>query len=177
MGRTRKNSQRYKPEDAPIKYANELDAQLPTVDSTNSIEGSGENVNIGEQVPSEGVQNKAQYTAREKAESKEPESEPKITCTFSDDFLNKTLVCVRIIGDKNGRNGMHNMCIANIAKAVVTNVDIDRAILVSQKTADAIYDLIVDFPNKIGIAEMSREARVVIAERFWSNLRRYGFLH
>ena len=177
MSKKRKTSQRYKPEDAPIVYADKLDAQLPKVDSTNSIEGSGKNVNIGEQVTSDGVQDKNQYAAKEKAESNELNPEPKITCTFSDDFLNKTLVSVRIIGDRNGRNGIHNMCIANIAKAVATNTDVDRAILVSHKTADAVYDLIVDFPNKIGLPEMSRDARVVIAERFWSNLKRYGFLH
>ena len=65
------------------------------------------------------------------------------------------------------------MCIANIAKVVVTNNDIDRVILVTQKTAEAIYDLIVDYPEKIGISEMNKEARVNIAEKFWANLRRY----
>jgi len=176
MGNKRKQhtSQKYKPEDAPIIYEDSVDAKKTAVVSTNVAESSGETVNIGEQVASEKVvQEKSPKTTTENVDNKETDQEPKITCSFSDDFLNKTLVSVKIIGDKSGRNGTHAMCIANIAKIVVTNTDIDRIILVTKKTAEAVYDLIVDYPDKIGIAEMSREARVMIAEKFWSNLLRY----
>lgn len=168
------NSQKYRPEDAPIIYEDDLNAKKSAVVSTNVADSSGENVNIGEKKASKGVRDKLQKPAKENVVNNEVDQEPKInSCTFSEDFLNKTLVTVRIIGDKSGRNGVHSMCIANIAKVVVTNNDIDRVILVTQKTAEAIYDLIVDYPEKIGISEMNKEARVNIAEKFWANLRRY----
>lgn len=173
MSKKKKTTQRYKPEDAPIVYSDSLNAKSSTVVSTNVVEGSGETVSIREKKVSKGVQTSSRKTLKEN-EVKEISSEPKSSCTFSDEFLNKTLVSVKILGDRTGKNGSHMMCIANIAKAVINNYDVDRVILVSEKTANAVYDLIVDFPEKIGISEINRETRVTMAERFWSNLKRYG---
>lgn len=170
----KKNTQKYNPSDAPIVYADKLDAKSSTVVSTSVVEGSGETVSINEKKVSKEVQETSPKTSTENEENKETDLGPKTACTFSEDFLNKTLVGVKILGDTSGRNGQHMMCIANIARAVATNYDANRVILTSQKTADAVYDLIVDFPEKIDIAGMSRETRVTMAERFWSNLKRYG---
>ena len=166
-------SQKYKPGDAPIVYEDNLDANKSTVVSTNVAESSGENVNIGEKTSLKVVQEKLPKTTKENVDNNEVNQEPKITCSFSEDFLNKTLVSVKLLGDKSGRNGTHMMCIANIAKIVATNNDIDRIVLVTKKTAEAVYDLIVDHPEKIGIDGMTKEARVLIAERFWATLLKY----
>lgn len=171
-------TQKYKPETAPIVYEDKLETnKTEEVVSTNVAVSSGENVELGETEAVEAVQKETPKTMQENVDNKEFAAEPKKTCSFNEDFLNKTLVSVRITGDKSGRNGVHAMCIANLAKVIITNTDVDRVILVnSRKTADAIYDLIVDYPEKINATEMSRETRLVYAEKFWNDLIRYRAL-
>lgn len=104
----------------------------------------------------------------------EVKTEPK--CPFSTTFLYNTLVNVKIIGDKNSsRNGSHHMCLISIAKAVATNTDKYRVILVASKTAEAISSLILNYPSVLNIQDMSESYRMTIVKRFENDLKRFKF--
>ena len=97
-------------------------------------------------------------------------------CPFSTTFLYNTLVNVKIIGDKKtSRNGSHHMCLVSIAKAVATNTDKYRVILVAPKTAEAISTLILEYPSVLSIQELSESYRKTIINRFKNDLKRFKF--
>lgn len=167
--RTKSNKKISEPK---IIYDDQIE-QIPSTISTN-IEGTSEKVVLDDS-GSDTVE-VISKTVKENTVKEIPQEVKTKKCPFSDAFLYRTLVSVKILGDKNNsRNGTHHMCFINIAKAVATNNDKYRVILVTPKTAEAICSLILDYPNVLGIDSLSESYRKTIVDRFKNDLKRFKF--
>lgn len=166
-------------EQQKIVYDDQIEAKSSTIST--KIEGSSEAVVISSEAKvSKAKKNKlveetTTNSVQENTESKSSSSEQKTKCCpFSESFLTTTLVTVRIIGDKN-KNGLHHMCVKAVAKAVATNMDVNRIILTSAKTGEDIYHLVKYHPDRIDATNIPQSVRNILAERFKNNLKRYKF--
>lgn len=159
-----------------IVYDDQINAMSSTIST--KIEGSSKSVKVSS-ANDDSSKNKlteetSKSTVTENASTKTSSDEQKTSCPFSDSYLTTTLVTVRILGDKT-RNGVHHMCVKSLAKAVATNMDKNRIILTSSKTAEDVYLLVTKYPEKIDAESVPAEMRKVLAERFKYNLKRYKF--
>lgn len=158
-----------------IVYDDQIQAMSSTIST--KIEGSSKSAKIS----SANVNSDTNKLTEETIKSTITENistvtsdEQKTSCPYSDAYLTTTLVTVRILGDRN-KNGLHHMCVKSLAKAVATNNDKNRIILTSPKTAEDIYLLVINYPEKIDAENVPSEMRKVLAERFKYNLKRYKF--
>lgn len=158
-----------------IVYDDQIQATSSTIST--KIEGSSKSVKVSSADDSSNTNKLTEETNKSTVTentSTATSDEQKTSCPYSDSYLTTTLVTVRILGDKR-RNGVHHMCVKSLAKAVATNNDKNRIILTSPKTAEDVYLLVVNYPEKIDAESVPAEMRKVLAERFKYNLKRYKF--
>ena len=167
MGNRKTSKSHNKSDEAKIIYEDQVAKK--SIDST-KIEGSDEIVNIGERTSSETLEVKTEIT-EESVVKVETEVKPKLN-DYTDTFLNKTLVKVRVLGDF-GRNGEHLTTVSSLINLIVNNNRIDKIILTSDKIANAVGDIILNYPEKVNL-NLSKSVRETIVSRFKNNLKRYN---
>lgn len=166
---SKKSNKSHKSDETKIVYEDQVAKK--SIDST-KIEGSDKIVNIGEEVSSETLETPVSEITEESV--KEETDVPKIkTNDYSDTFLNKMLVKVKVIGDF-GRNGEHLVNITGLINLIVTNTSVDKIVLTSEKIAKSVEDIVLNYPEKVGLDKLSEAVRETIINRFKANLKRFG---
>lgn len=164
------NRSHNKSDEAKIIYDDQVAKK--SIDST-KIEGSDEIVNIGEKASSETLEATTKVTEESVSDVEAEVVKPKLT-DYNDTFLNKTLFKIRVLGDP-GRNGEHLVTMTSLINLIVSNNRIDKVVLTSEKIANAAGDIILNYPEKVGVEKMSKAARETIVARFKNNLKRYNY--
>ena len=167
MGKSKSKSR--KSDEDKIIYEDQVAKK--SIDST-KIEGSDEIVNIGENNTSSETLEATPEVIEESVTNVEAEIKPKLN-DYNDAFLNKTLVKVRILGNL-GRNGEHLITISSLVNLIINNNHVDKVILTSDKIANAVEDIVLNYPEKVNLEKMSKTIRETIIARFKNDLKRYN---